>query len=1064
MSRPKPPPPPRPDLGETNDALEDEATSSNPPPAPKPVPVKKSGPPPIPTRPDLEEEVPNGGPSGLKIAPPPVLAKSKSGSMRAKGRPEITIISAQPMGSVISPPAAVGTVTSKQTPPAPQAAPPVPQQPGTPINPFQDAPPILARPALLNFEQPTTDHQLTSSQTDLMQIASPTASQTFTPILQPSYQPTTPQQPSLLDEPIVTPPIPSPSESSSPKRPNRKTKRQTPPQRPKSKPVCELPVEGDPSPSKNTTLVMAMETIGEGGVVDNSHGKALDSKNIQQLNVSGQGNAEDSFVSGTTQASTIPTEKPRPVVPTARPIPNGGEETTTATNQAFPRLPPPPAKKPKPAVSAKPQVTRRPSLKQSPAQNQGTVEETPTQANPPKEKPTIMIPPKRKIVGSSTFFMDTNDDLPTVLSGNSDSLEQVDQSKKAAEEKSTEQSVPVKKKNKPTVIVAEKRKVPENVKTQEDFKIQEPNYAVQPVEDNQSSKPKKEPRLIRPKRNKPKGKDLSEGTAFDKTTETLKTDIVSTDVNRGSPEGESQEIPNKSKKKAPPRPGPPRPTPARPAPPRPTLTTKETAESKVDPQQGKNRARPKPPKPFESDTDKPRPATYGEERNEPGVDEGRVTTESPVKGKPLRPNAPVPKGLESGHLKKHTPKAQPPESSVVSSVQQTKIEPSAIALFDYESGADGDLTFQAGDEIALLQRVDKDWYVGRRGDKEGMMPVSFVEIIEDLPPDSKPVKQAPQPPSSGSSTEVIALYSFTGESEDELTMWAGDTIQLLEIVNDDWLKGSLNGKTGIFPSSYVELTPAIKSELMSKKHDTLGEKHQRDHSIPLANTVISGPSCKALYDYPGEAPDDLTFYQGDVIRLKERISDDWLRGEVHGMTGMFPAAFVEVLQDLPAESSTPLSDSHSLGTVQLPVTTALYEYQTNVPGDLAFAQGDHITIVARISDEWLEGMVDDRRGILPAAYVEPVDLSQLETHKKEEKPTSGLPKNKPKKFDNQSLLPRVEALFDFEGEEDDELSFKAGDTIALLSHINKEWMEGELNNSVGRFPAAFVDIIVDLPH
>ncbi|EDO49750.1 predicted protein, partial [Nematostella vectensis] len=121
-------------------------------------------------------------------------------------------------------------------------------------------------------------------------------------------------------------------------------------------------------------------------------------------------------------------------------------------------------------------------------------------------------------------------------------------------------------------------------------------------------------------------------------------------------------------------------------------------------------------------------------------------------------------------------------------------------------------------------------------------------------------------------TEVIALYSFTGESEDELTMWAGDTIQLLEIVNDDWLKGSLNGNTGIFPSSYVELTPAIKSELMSKKHDTL-------------------------------------------------------------------------------------------------VTTALYEYQTNVPGDLAFAQGDHITIVARISDEWLEGMVDDRRGILPAAYV-----------------------------------------------------------------------------------------------
>lgn len=40
---------------------------------------------------------------------------------------------------------------------------------------------------------------------------------------------------------------------------------------------------------------------------------------------------------------------------------------------------------------------------------------------------------------------------------------------------------------------------------------------------------------------------------------------------------------------------------------------------------------------------------------------------------------------------------------------------------------------QAGDEIFLIKRVDHEWYIGRCGDDEGMMPVKFVEIIEDLP-------------------------------------------------------------------------------------------------------------------------------------------------------------------------------------------------------------------------------------------------------------------------------------------------------------------------------------------
>lgn len=32
----------------------------------------------------------------------------------------------------------------------------------------------------------------------------------------------------------------------------------------------------------------------------------------------------------------------------------------------------------------------------------------------------------------------------------------------------------------------------------------------------------------------------------------------------------------------------------------------------------------------------------------------------------------------------------------------------------------------------LVKKIDSDWYIGRLGDQQGMFPVKFVEIIEDL--------------------------------------------------------------------------------------------------------------------------------------------------------------------------------------------------------------------------------------------------------------------------------------------------------------------------------------------
>jgi len=54
----------------------------------------------------------------------------------------------------------------------------------------------------------------------------------------------------------------------------------------------------------------------------------------------------------------------------------------------------------------------------------------------------------------------------------------------------------------------------------------------------------------------------------------------------------------------------------------------------------------------------------------------------------------------------------------------------------------------------------------------------------------------------------------------------------------------------------------------------------------------------ARFDYEATEADDLGFVAGDVIELTERVGDEWLRGKLNGKTGVFPVAFVEIIEHL----------------------------------------------------------------------------------------------------------------------------------------------------------------------
>ena len=52
--------------------------------------------------------------------------------------------------------------------------------------------------------------------------------------------------------------------------------------------------------------------------------------------------------------------------------------------------------------------------------------------------------------------------------------------------------------------------------------------------------------------------------------------------------------------------------------------------------------------------------------------------------------------------------------------------------------------------------------------------------------------------------QCIAQYDYDAVQNDELTIKAGDVINLSEKQDSDWWFGELNGRTGIFPAMYVQ--------------------------------------------------------------------------------------------------------------------------------------------------------------------------------------------------------------------------------------------------------------------
>uniref|UniRef100_A0A803WED0 Sorbin and SH3 domain containing 2 n=1 Tax=Ficedula albicollis TaxID=59894 RepID=A0A803WED0_FICAL len=157
----------------------------------------------------------------------------------------------------------------------------------------------------------------------------------------------------------------------------------------------------------------------------------------------------------------------------------------------------------------------------------------------------------------------------------------------------------------------------------------------------------------------------------------------------------------------------------------------------------------------------------------------------------------------------------------------------AVAKYNFSADTNVELSLRKGDRVILLKRVDQNWYEGKipGTNKQGIFPVSYVEVIKKNP--SKSVDDYPDPPipQSYSSDRIHqlsstkpqrpvlshenihsggepfqALYNYTPRNEDELELREGDVIDVMEKCDDGWFVGTSRRTKffGTFPGNYVK--------------------------------------------------------------------------------------------------------------------------------------------------------------------------------------------------------------------------------------------------------------------
>ncbi|XP_061164155.1 E3 ubiquitin-protein ligase SH3RF3-like isoform X2 [Saccostrea echinata] len=246
--------------------------------------------------------------------------------------------------------------------------------------------------------------------------------------------------------------------------------------------------------------------------------------------------------------------------------------------------------------------------------------------------------------------------------------------------------------------------------------------------------------------------------------------------------------------------------------------------------------------------------------------------------------------------------------------------PQCRGLYDFDVEDEEDkkdcLCFKKDEILTVIKRVDSNWIEGKKGDKIGIFPISFVELNDN----------------------AKALISSKNSTN---SLGGGD---LLSPHNTQFLN----------PASLAGQLPQQKRHSFTAMQDTPTQYQHNRRSLELSskgNLVIPPTSASGQVRSPPPLPRtgperslNVTDQAGGSSREKTSCS----RG------------------------ATQLQENSSMGSSKTKIFVALYHYKPQKEDEVELRKGDYYSVIEACQDGWFKGrcLKTGKAGVFPGNYVQ----------------------------------------------------------------------------------------------
>ncbi|XP_066928648.1 dynamin-binding protein-like [Clytia hemisphaerica] len=267
-------------------------------------------------------------------------------------------------------------------------------------------------------------------------------------------------------------------------------------------------------------------------------------------------------------------------------------------------------------------------------------------------------------------------------------------------------------------------------------------------------------------------------------------------------------------------------------------------------------------------------------------------------------------------------------------------------IYNFKAEAPNDLELVKGDFVRVTRQVSSDWLQGTHEDgRTGQFPTNFVELV---------LNQAPL-------RIGVVLSNFSADHEDDLHLVKNEVIGIEKDIDSNWRRGFSNNGSGMFPANFVKEICFRGENVDSNNNGDI--KPQDDCQYGKAKVIDS---------FQAQDTDELSINTGEMITLTREIDSFWMEGiSPSGQKGKFPKMYVDVIQELPDQCKYKEYEEKTEKYIKPePQAKALHMFVGTTREEISFDKGDIITLVDRISKDWLVGRVGKTVGRFPSNYVE----------------------------------------------------------------------------------------------